>query len=595
MGSLATAALIALFHFLGSFFPPSRAELLALLPWIGGFAAIYLGFRLLRARARAIEARWSDTPPPPPGAAEKPAAAQIAARSAGSDSPPVAPVATAGETTGTGASVEASAPPALPLPLEHLSAAPTTTAFPPALLGAAFCWTAFWAVLAFPFVKNAAVSLTGSWETIRDAPGDILGGGLKDIVAFSPYFGLALLALALGFIVCRVKAKPAAGGTFLRARLLLLLIAAIGAAISVRQIAFVADEVFRRGGVEIPADDTAFRNTMLAELSRTALFTDFGTEVTAELDAGNVERARILLAAADVLGRSVSPAVRARYKNEADFWSFNSLARNGARCFDGGIRREAETITHIACMIAVDFVPVPVLGISFGNSLDLGSQLGNHFWNDEPIDPTIAGLAAVGMAIDLLFSKDDDIQRLQPAVSVVKAGIRTSKRLKMAPRMETGLRRLAGNMFNAESVKHISPFDMRGTLARAFRKDGLTAARPVLDDLYGMYRHTGYTATPLLALKHADDLAELPHYRRMARVFGANADGVIDLIGKHWKQAFWKAGKAGARATAELAVWYASLAASLTAFLIALSTTASAWLVKRLTLRWARRKTLPPV
>lgn len=588
MGSLATAALLALFHFLGSFLPPSRAELLAMLPWVGGIAAAYLGFRALRALARRIEASWSDTPPPPPLGA--------AAQSAVGESPPVAPVATAGETTSTEVSVEAPSSPALPIPLEHLNPTPApAAASSPARFGAAFCWTAFWAVLAFPFVKNAVLRLTGSWETIRNAPADILGGGLKDIAAFSPYFGLALLVLALGFIVCRVKANLAAGGTFLRARFLLLAIAIVGAAVSVRQIAFVADEVFRRGGVEIPASDTAFRDTMLAELGRATLSTNFDKEITSELDTGNVERARILLAAADLLGRSVSAAVRARYRDEAAFWSTGNVMRNGERCFDGGIRREAETITHIACMIAVDFVPVPVFGVSLGDSLDLGFQLGNKVFYDEPIDPTVAGLAAVGMAIDLLFSEDDDIQRLQPAVSVVKAGIRASKRLKMAPRVETGLRRLAGNMFDAEGVKRISLFDLSASARKAFRSEGFAAFRPVLDDLHAMYRHTDHATTPILALKHADDLSELPHYRRMSRVFGANADGVIDLIGKHWKQAFWKAGKAGAKATAELAVWYAGLAASLSAFAVALSTNASAWLVKRVTLRRARRKTLPPV
>lgn len=579
MESLVTVALFALRHILESFLLITPAELLLLLPWIGGLAAAYIGFRLLRTRARRIEVSWSDVPPPP---------------RTGADSPTVAPVATADEAPATDASVEAPPSCARPKPLEHPNPAPTPATSSPALYGAAFCWTAFWATLAFPFLKNAAVTLTGSWETIRNAPGDILGGGLKDISSFSPYFGLALLALALGFIVCRVKAKPAAGGTFLRARLLLLLIATIGVAVSIRQIAFIADDVFRRGGVEIPAADTAFRNTMMAELSRATFSTDFDKEITSELDTGNVERARILLAAADLLGRTVSPAVRWRYENEAAFWSFDNVMRSGKRCFDGGIRREAETITHIACMVAVDFLPVPWVGISTGDALDLGFQFGNKIFYDEPIDPTIAGLAAVGMTIDLLFSDDDDIQRLQPAVSVVKAGIRTSKRLKMAPRMETGLRQLAGNMFDAESVKHISPLDLRRTLGNAFRKDGFIAARPVLDDLYGMYRHTGYAATPLLALKHADDFAELPHYRRMARVFGEKTDGVLELIGKTWKRAFWKAGKAGAKATAELAVWYAGLAASLTVFLIALSTSASAWLVKRLTLRWARRKTLPP-
>lgn len=236
---------------------------------------------------------------------------------------------------------------------------------------------------------------------------------------------------------------------------------------------------------------------------------------------------------------------------------------------------------------------MPWLGISAGDVLDLGFQVGNSQLYNEAVDPTIVGLAVAGIAVDLLFSGNDDIQHLQPAMSAVKAGIRASKHMKMAPRVETGLRRLAANVIDADSIRHISVFNFKNTAKHAFHPEGFTAFRPVLDDLYSMYRHTGYAATPVLALKHADDLSELAHFRRMSRVFGKNTDGVIELLGKAWKRAFWKAGKAGAKATAELAVWYSGLAASVTAFLIALSTSASAWLIKRLVLLWARLEARP--
>lgn len=563
--------------------------------WSGGLAAAYLGFRWLRARAHRIEAGWENqSPTPSPSAQETDTPAslvQIATAHSDGESPPTTPVATVAARIET--SEKPSSSPALPIPIEALPP-PVATTSSSLQFCERFCWTAFWAVLAFPFLKSAAVSLTGSWETISNAPGDILGGSLKDISSFSPYFALALLALALGFIVCRVKAKPEARGTFLRARLLLLLIAAVGAAVFVRQVAFTADDVFRRGGAEIPADDTAFRDTMLAELGRATLSTDFDMEITSELDAGNVERARILVGAADLLGRNISPAVRARYEEDASFWSFDNLARNGQRCLAGGFLRESETITHIACMVAVDFMRVPLLDISMGDTLDLGFQLFNNQFNHEPIDPTIAGLAAAGIAIDLLFPSNDEVHELEPAMSAVKAGIRASKRLKMAPRMEKSLRRMVSDTVDPDAIRNISPWNFKATAKQAFRPEGFAAFRPVLDDLYAMYRDTGYLTTPILALKHADEVSELRHFRRMSRLFGKNADGVIELIGKTWKRAFWKAGKAGAKATVKLAVWYSGLAASLTAFLIALSTHASAGLMRRLILIWARRKAITP-
>lgn len=346
--------------------------------WIGIIAlAGWIGVPGVRALNRGSSARANQVPalPPPPESEgsnedipEPPPPVPVAPEecATGGAMPPItAPVAT-GTLAAADIALDTPPSPAPPIPVELPPPAAAAAASTPLLLGAKLCWVLFWVVLALPFAWQAATRLTGSWETISTAPGDILGGALEDISTYSPYFGLVLMALALGFIVCRVKSKPAVGGTLLRARLALLLVAAIGAAVSVRQIAFIADDVFRRGGVEIPEDDNIYRNTILGQLARATFLTNFDTEITAELAMGNVERARVLLAAADLLGWPVSPAVRASYEEKGAFWSFDNLERNGMRCLKGGILRQAETITHITCMIRGRFCAYAMAGHQCG-------------------------------------------------------------------------------------------------------------------------------------------------------------------------------------------------------------------------------------
>lgn len=454
-------------------------------------------------------------------------------------------------------------------------------------------WAGFWIFLLLPFVRHAGMLFSGSWEAIMTAPGAMLYAGLNDIEALSPAYGFFLVAFVLAATIARIKAGKVGRNALLRVRMVLMLVAVFGAIIAIRQIAATADEVFRLGGVEIPDDDVAFRNTMLAELARAAAFTDFETEIAAELVSGNVERAGVLVSAADLLGRPIPPALRRQYDEAASFWSLEGLKRNASRCAAGGLLRRPETITHLACMVIVDFVPVPYFGVSSGDALDLGFQIGGNLLYDTPYDPTITSLAAIGITIDLLFADDDEMQQLQPGLSAIKASIRSARHMAMAPGVERGLRRLAANVVDPAEVSKVTVFNATATMRKAFHADGFAAFRPVLSDLHQMYRQTGNITTPLLAMRHADDLAELSHFRRTASIFGKQADGVIDFLGKNWKRAFWKAGKAGAKATAELAAWYAALAASVTTFLIALSTGATSWLLKRLTFRWARRSAKP--
>lgn len=473
-------------------------------------------------------------------------------------------------------------------PLPPVIATPAGLVAPPqsrAQLGARLCWAAFWAVLAFPFLKNAAFSLTGSWETISNAPGDILGGGLQDIASLSPYFGLGLLALALGFIVCRVKSRPAAGGAILRARLLLLLVAAVGAVVSVRQIAFIADDVFRRGGVEIPSDDYAFRQTVLGAMLNAPLSDDFDAIVQQAIDNNDIERARIYLNAGDILRRPVTAATRQKYEDETTWWK--TAWRAGTSCASGALLRNAETLTQLVCILGFD------LTTGVGDELDILRQGYNYAVGDD-VDQVILALAGIGVAINLFSGSDADLKEAEPGIVIAKDVMRATrnlKELKASERIDTELRQLAGQAID------IGMLGRRGLAGakQAFKPEGMRQIRYVFDNLNDMRKASGSMATPFLALKYSDRLTELDYFGRVAKVFGKNADSVIDVVKRGWKRAFWRAGKAVAKDTVKLTAWYTGLAAAVTAFLIAISTSASTWLMKRIILFWARRKAITPV
>lgn len=254
------------------------------------------------------------------------------------------------------------------------------------------------------------------------------------------------------------------------------------------------------------------------------------------------------------------------------------------------MRRETDTITNLACMVAVDFVYIPLVGISWGDALDVGWQLGGNLANDTEIDPTIFALAMAGIVIDLAFDDNHDIQKFQPALSAVKAGFRAAKNVKMAPKVEKKLRRLSAGLIDTNGIDKFSLMSPKQTAKHLFRPEGFKAFKPMLDDLFSMYRHSGHATTPILALKYADDVSDFRLFSRMSQRFGKNTDGVIEALGKGFKRAFWRAGKVGTKATVQLAAWYSTLAASIVAFCIALSSSATGWLFKRLTLRWAKHR-----
>lgn len=212
--------------------------------------------------------------------------------------------------------------PAPALPVAMAPPVPVTVEIPALLHWARMCWVLFWIVLVFPFVRYGIPVLTGSWETLSEAPGEIIDRAFAGIAGTSPLYQLLLLACALGFIICQVKARKAlpeaARPTLLKARLILLLVGAIGTSVAVYQIAFIADEVWGRGGVVIPEDDYSFDQTVLAYAARGILFNDFDQQLDRVLNNNDVERARILLEAADATGRYVSPATQQRYERQAD-------------------------------------------------------------------------------------------------------------------------------------------------------------------------------------------------------------------------------------------------------------------------------------
>lgn len=470
-----------------------------------------------------------------------------------------------------------------PAPEADTTAAPAPRALPIANLS----WALFWLALVAPFAQYGGAFFTADWEALATAPGAVARAGAEDIAAMSPGYGLVLMALVLTSLIARIKAGKVSRQTLLRARLALMLVAIIGATVAVRQIAFLADQVILRGGVEIPEDDAAFRQTLLAEVISAAATNDFDATIRRALESGNVEAAKIYMAAAEMVGQPVSLRVQVKYE-QATSW-FNTAWRSASDCFSGAVLRNAQSITQLVCIVGFD------LTTGLGDELDILRQGYNYVTGDE-IDQLILALAGLGIAIEWMAGgNDSSLKDTLPGITLLKTALRTTKHmdsLKASPRLTQQLRVAAASAIDVDALARQGRYGAQAA-AHAVRPEGLRQVRYIFDDLNGMRRASGSTTTPLLALKYADDLSDLGYFQRVARVFGTRADAVIEVVKGGWKRAFWKAGKAGAKTTAHLTLWYSALVASIVAFLLALSASATGWLVKGITMRWARRASNP--
>lgn len=82
-------------------------------------------------------------------------------------------------------------------------------------------------------------------------------------------------------------------------------------------------------------------------------------------------------------------------------------------------------------------------------------------------------------------------------------------------------------------------------------------------------------------LKHANTLADLPFYKRVAKGFGKSAESVVAVLGKNAKRAF-RVFRAGTHLKAQIDRSFAALAASIAGLLLSLSGSVSSFFLKRL-------------
>ncbi|HMR30299.1 MAG TPA: hypothetical protein PKA13_05020 [Geminicoccaceae bacterium] len=264
-------------------------------------------------------------------------------------------------------------------------------------------------------------------------------------------------------------------------RAALLLLSLAGLVLGVRHLAATVEEVRHAGALRLPEDEAAFRETLVGAFVVAAATFDFDGGIAEALRDGDFDRAAALHRIARSVNMSVSPAVEADY---AEATSLPAVAGRGLVDFArGSITGHADGAAGLAGAIGTDLV-VPL----FGDLRDAGVQLWRHARGQE-VDGFILGLAAVGLAVPVA----------QAATDPLKAALRMRR---AKPALVTRLRGLDGPALRAAGS------DIAGIMASGGRRA---------------------TATALRTAETAEDLTV---FRRIARIFGAESDGYITLVGR---------------------------------------------------------------
>ncbi len=104
---------------------------------------------------------------------------------------------------------------------------------------------------------------------------------------------------------------------------------------------------------------------------------------------------------------------------------------------------------------------------------------------------------------------------LKSTVNTVGLIARVSKGFKFNKKIEKQIRTLVSNSININTKK----ITVKGQ--KEFTK--------IFNHSKEMVRH-GRNSTPVIVLKYADDLSELPFYARASKIFGKQIDGLLTAI-----------------------------------------------------------------
>ncbi len=315
--------------------------------------------------------------------------------------------------------------------------------------------------------------------------------------------------------------------TLLRRALRLALLAAcvVGAVVGGTRLAATVDHVRQGILVPPPADDKAFRDTLIGALGVAALTLDFDGEIAKALAVEDVQAAQILAAAAARAGRPLAPETAAALAEAtAPAATWGRRLRDAAW---GGLTGEADSVAGLAGAVGVD-LGVPL----YGDARDVVWQSWRGL-SGAGRDDVVLGLAAAGLVLPLA----------QPVSDTLKAALR---------------------------FKRIAP-----GLKRTLRAAPAARLRQAAGDL-GAIATTGGTGTLALALKRADGLEDLSLFRRTSAVMGDTADEAILVLGPNLRHAF-RAVKLTWPRVLDLLAWGGTLLAALGGLVLSLL----GWPVKR--------------
>ncbi len=436
-------------------------------------------------------------------------------------------------------------------------------------------WVALWALVFGPFVI-AFMDFEWGWPTTAAAFAALAGDGLTVFGALTPWYQLLIVGLAAFFLLCKrlaesqlpPEARPKSKRSLLAVRLLLFTVSLIGLSISVEKLAFLTEAVVENPFFELPADEKPFRDTLLAELGRATATLDFDQVILEALKREDIEHARVHVQAAELLGMPLQPATQQAYA-EATNWSATTL-RGGWDALRGLVTGESDSLASFAGALAGDLHPL-------GDIRDITVQLGIK---DKP-DDLILGLSVFGLA--LTAASFVAPQQAVPMRSG-KAALKTATRFaKVSSGVGADIRRLTTRTVDLPAFKQAARnLDITPDFAVRFvRKQGIDEIGRVSTDLYDIGQAAS-TGTALAVLKHADTLADLPFYKRVAKGFGKSAESVVAVLGKNAKRAF-RVFRAGTHLKAQIDRSFAALAASIAGLLLSLSGSVSSFLLKRLT------------
>lgn len=357
-------------------------------------------------------------------------------------------------------------------------------------------------------------------------------------------------------------------------RLELLLLSLVGLAVGIRHLAATVEEVRHAGHLALPEDDAAFRQTLVGALAEAVVTFDFDGGIRAALAEEDFQKAETLHGVAGAFGIRLADDVERDYALATSGWAV--LGRNAVDFARGSLTGYGEGAFGLAGAIGTDLV-VPL----YGDVRDAGIQLWRYAHAQE-VDGVILGLAAIGLALPVM----------QAATDPLKAALRLGR---TSPKLTQGLRNLTEQAVDTPGLTawlRRSNADEAAGAARFVRRQGVEAIGRAGGDVAGIFASGGRRATAA-ALRTADTVEDLTVFRRIARTFGAEADGYITLVGRRTGMMYrtW-------RLTAPLAVKLLALGSllSMAGVLLAasLSHAAGSRLVRIVGLRWLARMLASP-